>query len=169
VRVTFVKLPARQHEMLVTERRQGPDVRAPAHDDGPRLPHDLVHAIVESELDLERGFWDAVDHGADFGTFRPVGPRRHRGGGHRHLRRFGDDVMAAELVVTWVHRRWIGLPTEGRGLGPPRVGEADAARCVPLLDEAHRIWDGLVPGQALAIAWPLDPGAPFSASGPRCR
>lgn len=38
-----------------------------------------------------------------------------------------------------------------------------AARCLPLLDEAHRVWDGLAPQQALRISWPLDRSATFEA------
>lgn len=156
-----MRLPRRRHELLVTGRRRGPDVHAPAHDDGPRLPHDLVHALVEAELGLVHGFWDAVDHGADFGAFRPVEPRRHDGGGRRHLRRHGDEVLAAELVVNWVHRRWVGLPTEGRGMGPAPVATEQADRCIPLLDEARRRWEALAPGEGLTIGWPLDRAAPF--------
>src|SRR5690606_16603649 len=154
VKMKFVKLPAGQHEMIVTERRQGPDVRAPARDDGPRLPHDLVHAIVEAELNLTRGFWDAVDNGADFETFRPIEPRRHQGGGSRHLRRHGDDVMAAELIVNWVYRAWTGLPLSGRGIGKAPISEERARACFPALDRAYQLWSELQPSQTLELSWP---------------
>ncbi|MFC9319085.1 hypothetical protein ACFTWR_32535 [Streptomyces nigra] len=54
--MSFRKLPENQHEIVVRDRK-GPDVRLPAQLVGPTRPHDLVHAVVETALGIEDGFW----------------------------------------------------------------------------------------------------------------
>ncbi|MYV66009.1 hypothetical protein GT043_08705, partial [Streptomyces sp. SID2131] len=115
--MSFRKLPDNQHEILVRARK-GPDVGLPAQPVGPAMPHDLVHAVVETALGIEDGFWGATARGATFQGFEPVTPGRHRRCGLKVLRRDGDAVMAAELSVNWAYRAWRGLPTDGRGVGP---------------------------------------------------
>ncbi|MFJ3830063.1 hypothetical protein ACIPWI_19135 [Streptomyces sp. NPDC090046] len=43
--------------------RRGPDVRLAAQPTGPSMPHDLVHAAVESALGITDGFWGATAQG----------------------------------------------------------------------------------------------------------
>ncbi|MFC8437498.1 hypothetical protein [Streptomyces labedae] len=56
--MSFRKLPDNQHEILV-RRDRGPHVRLPAQPAGPSMPHDLVHAVVETALGVDDGFWGA--------------------------------------------------------------------------------------------------------------
>lgn len=114
--MSFRKLPDNQHEILVRARK-GADIRLPAQPVGPSMPHDLVHAVVETALGIDDGFWGAVARGATFQGFVMLTPGRHRRSGMKVLRRGGDAVMAAELSVNWAYRVWRGLPTEGRGVG----------------------------------------------------
>lgn len=39
---------------------------------GPSMPHDLVHAAVESALVITDGFWGAMARGATFDGFEKV-------------------------------------------------------------------------------------------------
>ncbi|WMX43610.1 hypothetical protein RGF97_00215 [Streptomyces roseicoloratus] len=71
--MVFRKLPGNQHEILVRARK-GPDVRLPAQPDGPSMPHDLVHAVVETALGIDDGFWGAMARGATFQGFELVTP-----------------------------------------------------------------------------------------------
>ncbi|MFI8104561.1 hypothetical protein [Streptomyces sp. NPDC086023] len=150
--MSFRKLPDNQHEILVRDRR-GPDVRLPAQPTGPTMPHDLVHAVVESALGLDDGFWGAVARGATFQGFEPVEPSRHRRSGLKVLRRGGDAVLAAELSVNWAYRVWSGLPTSGRGVGRPPLGEAELARTGAALDEAAARWAAVPEGGSLVWRW----------------
>ncbi|MFI8323342.1 hypothetical protein [Streptomyces sp. NPDC085529] len=153
--ISFRKLPDHRHEILVRARK-GPDVRLPARPVGPTLPHDLVHAVVETALGIEDGFWGATARGATFEGFEPVVPGRHRRSGMKVLRRGGDAVLAAELSVNWAYRVWRGLPVEGRGLGPALLDADALARTGPRLDAAAARWAAVPEGGELLWHWGTD-------------
>ncbi|MEU4008620.1 hypothetical protein [Streptomyces pseudogriseolus] len=133
--MSFRKLPDNQHEILV-RREKGPDVRLPAQPAGPSMPHDLVHAVAETPLGIDDGFWGATARGATFQGFELVTPGRHRRSGMKVLRRSGDAVMDAEPRVNWAYRAWSGLPTEGRGVGRAPLDAEALVRTGPRLDAA---------------------------------
>ncbi|MFF5444088.1 hypothetical protein [Streptomyces sp. NPDC012888] len=149
----FHKLPGDRHEILVRGRK-GPDVRLPAQPTGPTMPHDLVHAVVETALGIEDGFWGAVERGATFQGFELVEPGRHRRSGLKVLRRGGDAVLAAELSVNWAYRVWRGLSTEGRGVGSPPLTPEQVARTTAPLDAAAARWSALPDHHVLTWTWP---------------
>ncbi|MFK0124124.1 hypothetical protein ACIQSP_12470 [Streptomyces nigra] len=153
--MSFRKLPENQHEIVVRDR-EGPDVRLPAQPVGPTMPHDLVHAVVETALGIEDGFWGATARGSTFQGFPLVTPGRHRRSGLKVLRRDGDAVLAAELRVNWAYRVWRGLPTEGRGAGPALLTAYEPARTGPRLDTAAARWAAVPEGGALVRRWGTD-------------
>ncbi|AXE24423.1 hypothetical protein C0216_14010 [Streptomyces globosus] len=150
--MSFRKLPDNQHEIIVRHRK-GPDVRLPAQPVGPTMPHDLVHAVVETALGIDDGFWGAIARGATFQGFELLAPGRHRRSGMKVLRRGGDAVLAAELSVNWAYRVWRGLPTEGRGVGRPPIGPDALARTGPSLDAAAARWSAVPEGGDLLWHW----------------
>ncbi|MEU2442895.1 hypothetical protein ACH4UX_06935 [Streptomyces althioticus] len=153
--MSFRKLPDNQHEILV-RRDKGPDVRLPAQPAGPSMPHDLVHAVVETALGIDDGFWGATARGATFQGFELVSPGRHRRSGMKVLRRGGDAVMDAELRVAWAYRAWSGLPTEGRGVGSAPLDAQALARTGPRLDAAAKRWAAVPVGGELVWRWGAD-------------
>lgn len=153
--IAFRKLPDNQHDIIVRDRK-GPDVRLPAQPTGPTVPHDLVHAAVETALGLEDGFWGAMARGATFQGFELVEPGRHRRSGLKVLRRGGDAVLAAELAVNWAYRVWRGLPTEGRGVGRPPLSQEALDRTTAPLDRAAARWSALAEGDVLVWRWGTD-------------
>ncbi|MBQ0997115.1 hypothetical protein [Streptomyces sp. RK62] len=153
--MSFRKLPENQHEIVLRDRK-GPDVRLPAQPVGPTMPHDLVHAVVETALGIEDGFWGATARGATFQGFLLVTAGRHRRSGLKVLRRDGDAVLAAELRVNWAYRVWRGLPTEGRGAGPALLTAYEPARTGPRLDTAAARWAAVPEGGALVRRWGTD-------------
>lgn len=153
--MSFRKLPDNQHEILVRARK-GPDIRLPAQPVGPSMPHDLVHAVVETALGIDDGFWGAMARGATFQGFVLVSPGRHRRSGMKVLRRGGDAVMAAELSVNWAYRVWRGLPTAGRGVGPAPLDAEALARTGPRLDAAAARWAAVPEGGELLWRWGTD-------------
>ncbi|MFD5578620.1 hypothetical protein [Streptomyces pseudogriseolus] len=153
--MSFRKLPDNRHEILV-RREKGPDVRLPALPAGPSMPHDLVHAVVETVLGIDDGFWGAIARGATFQGFELVTPGRHRRSGLKVLRRGGDAVMAAELRVNWAYRAWRGLSTEGRGVGRAPLDAEALARTGPRLDAAARRWAAVPVGGELLWRWGVD-------------
>ncbi|WP_442803351.1 hypothetical protein OG411_16075 [Streptomyces pseudogriseolus] len=153
--MSFRKLPDNRHEILV-RREKGPDVRLPARPAGPSMPHDLVHAVVETVLGIDDGFWGAIARGATFQGFELVTPGLHRRSGLKVLRRGGDAVMAAELRVNWAYRAWRGLSTEGRGVGRAPLDAEALARTGPRLDAAARRWAAVPVGGELLWRWGVD-------------
>ncbi|MGW0184699.1 hypothetical protein ACWDV7_02950 [Streptomyces sp. NPDC003362] len=153
--MSFRKLPDNQHEILVRARK-GPDVRLPAQPVGPNMPHDLVHAVVETALGIDDGFWGAMARGATFQGFELLTPGRHRRSGMKVLRRGGDAVMAAELSVNWAYRVWRGLSTEGRGVGPAPLDSDALARTLPRLNAAATCWATVPQGGELLWRWGSD-------------
>ena len=143
-----MKLPGGQHEIAVRHRRKGPDLRHPPMPVGSRIPHDLVHAAVESALGIADGFWGVVDRGAVFEGFTPRG-------GAKVLRRHGDDVLAAEVPVNWAYRVWTGRsvdPADGVS-GRPPLDEAQLRRALAALDDAEQRWLATPEGASLSWRW----------------
>jgi len=153
LRIRFIKCGGGDHEIQVTGRRRGPDLRRPRRETGPTLPHDLVHAVVEEALKLEPGFWDSVDAGATYDGFVPLVPGRHRRSGLAPLARLSERAFPAEVAVSWAHRHWSGQRTRGRGLGPCPLSSAQLARAAAALDEAQARWSSLEEGESLVVEW----------------
>jgi hypothetical protein len=148
VDIDFVRLAGGRHEIVVRGRRKVPDVRHPPAPVGSRIPHDLVHAAVESALGVSDGFWGAIDAGATFGGFEPRA-------GAKVLRRRGDDVLAAERPVNWAYRVWTGRSIEsadGVSGGRP-LDDAQLAKALAALDDAERRWGATAEGTALSWRW----------------
>lgn len=150
--ILFTKLPGQRHEILVRDRR-GPDVRLPARETGPTLPHDLAHAAVESALGIRDGFWSVMADGGTFEGFVPATPGRHRRSGIKTVQRYGPAAQPAELAVSWAHRVWSGQRTSGRGLGPCPLDEAQLAIATAALDRAQARWNALQEGETLVWEW----------------
>ncbi|MFI8449337.1 hypothetical protein [Streptomyces erythrochromogenes] len=150
--IIFRKLPDDRHDLEVRDRR-GPDVRLMSQATGPTMPHDLVHAAVESALEITDGFWGAVARGATFEGFETTVPTRHRRSGMKVLRRGGDAVLRAELSVNWAYRVWSGLSTESRGVGRSPLDERQVALACAALDGAAARWADVAVGGTLTWRW----------------
>lgn len=70
--VIFRRIGQRRYAIEV-KRASFPDVEmnpAPGYD--PRMPHDLLHLVVEAQLRLTRGVFGQLAAGGDAGTFHPI-------------------------------------------------------------------------------------------------
>lgn len=150
--IIFRKLPDNRHDLEVRDRR-GPDVRLMSQATGPSMPHDFVHAAVESALAITDGFWGAMARGATFEGFEPTTPTRHRRSGLKVLRRGGEAVLRAELCVNWAYRVWSGLSTEGKGAGRSPLDGRQVALACAALDRTAERWAGLGEGRTLTWRW----------------
>ena len=63
MRVTFPRLPDHQRAYALVERDDGVVYRRYGGLAGPRLPHDIVHLVVERELGISDGIWVGVAAG----------------------------------------------------------------------------------------------------------
>lgn len=148
MQIDFVRRADGRHEVLVRDRRKGPDLRMGPAPVGSVIPHDLVHAAVESALGITDGFWAAIDAGATFDGFEPRS-------GSKVLRRKGDAVLAAEVPVNWAYRVWTGRSVEAAGgvSGPRPIDDVQLAAALRALDDARRRWDATPEGRALSWSW----------------
>ena len=148
MQIDFVRLPEGRHEIVVRDRRKGPDLRFGPAPVGSVVPHDLVHAAVESALGITDGFWAAIDAGATFDGFEPRS-------GSKVLRRRGDAVLAAEVTVNWAYRVWTGRSVDpAHGVSGQRpIDDRQLAVALRALDDARHRWDATPEGGRLDWIW----------------
>ncbi len=100
---TFVRHRGGRDHIYVT-RADGTVVhwKFPAYGDG--LPHDLVHLVVESGLEMRDGFWGLIDRGAGDGVQRGyVIPAAY----------VPPELAAVRLRLLDLQRGWAALPDRG--------------------------------------------------------
>jgi hypothetical protein len=151
---------------------------APGYD--ARMPHDLLHLVVERELGLRCGIFGQLAAGGTAGTFHMVPPqagsdratsRRRRElakRGSRLLREGRRESAVSEHATYVCQTEWLartarreagaGTPAR-RSDGGPRGGddvlsEERLDRICEWLDELSAKWAGLGIGESLTVAWP---------------
>ena len=72
MRVTFPRLPDHERAWALVERDDGVVYRLYSGTAGPRLPHDIMHMVVERELRISDGIWAGIAAG---GPCQPPGQR----------------------------------------------------------------------------------------------
>src|SRR6476646_7446099 len=126
MRMTFQRMADRRPVETVIERDDGVVFAMRGAGGGADLPHDLVHAVVESALPLVDGVWGCVADGVVWGSMRHVSGRRppHAADRSERLKRErGAAVMRAEGVADLVGRLARDeavLPNEIAASGLPR-------------------------------------------------
>ena len=143
MRVTFPRLPDHQRAYALVERDDGVVYRRYGGTAGPRLPHDILHLVVERELRIADGIWGGIAAGAGF---RRPGQRAE---------------LLADLVASAAALDRL-TPGEIRRLAAVKLAvlpEADvdpaviAAAARALQVEASR-WARLRVGEELRYEWP---------------
>ncbi|MGH3189471.1 MAG: hypothetical protein ACRDOU_29125 [Streptosporangiaceae bacterium] len=61
--MTFPRLPDHQRAYALVERDDGVVYRLYGGPAGPRLPHDIMHLVVERELRIREGIWGGIAAG----------------------------------------------------------------------------------------------------------
>jgi hypothetical protein len=105
MRVTFPRLPDHERAYALVERDDGVVYRLYGGTAGPRLPHDIMHFVVERELRIRDGIWAGIASGIVFDTMRYVSGRRPPHAAERSrqlLRGFGQPGLRAELLADLV-------------------------------------------------------------------
>lgn len=179
MRVTFPRLPDHQRAWALVERDDGVVYRLYGGTAGTRLPHDIMHLVVERELDIRDGIWGGIAGGAVFDTMRYVSGRRppHAAGrSARLMRDFRAPGLRAELLADLVEAvAALDRPSDGRirrlaaatlsvlpeeDVDPAVIAAAAAALQV----EASR-WARLRVGEELSYDWPRPPRTARGAGG----
>ncbi len=137
---------------------------------GADLPHDLVHALVETELRMADGIWGCVADGVVWTSMRHVSGRQPPHAAERSARlkrERREAVQQAEGVADLVARTARGqqvLPGEApaAGIPPDRLAAAAAA-----LADAARRWRALPVGGTWTLEWRTPVSSPGRSRAPR--
>jgi hypothetical protein len=180
MRVTFPRLPDHQRGYAVVQRDDGAVYRLNGGKAGSRLPHDIMHLVVERELRIPDGIWGGVAAGIVFDSMEHVSGRRPPHARERSqelLADFRQRGLRAELLANLVgHVAALDHPSDIQILRlaatdlavlPHAAADVDPARIAAaaraLQVEAAR-WARLRVGEELSYQWPLTP-LPQGAAG----
>lgn len=138
-----------------------------------RLPHDLHHYIVESQVDMPYGFWALAARQAPYESFdltRGRWPRPEIEWFERVKRKHRGEMVRAEAigVVAKLARGELDINRDWKAIrrhlthayayesdGPfAGITQRDLVAMVPFYNQLHRIWDGVPVGGALRVSWP---------------
>ncbi len=146
---------------------------APGYD--ARMPHDLVHFVVERELGIRLGIFGQIAAGGTAGTFRPIasayGSTRDAARQRRALARRSakletegrQDSARSERAADVSLRAWTVRRSQ-TGSNAERSADEHATdetmltrgqlmRICDRLDEMSAQWEGLKVGEALTVQW----------------
>ncbi len=154
--MTLPRLADRRPAETTVERDDGVVLSMRGAGGGADLPHDLVHALVETELGIPDGIWGCVADGVVWNSMRHVSGRQppHAAERSARLERERREVVQwAEGVADLVARTARGaavLPGEAAALGlePDRLAGTAAA-----LADAGRRWRALPVGESWTLEW----------------
>jgi hypothetical protein len=105
MRVTFPRLPDHERAYALVERDDGVVYQLYGGTAGPRLPHDIMHFVVERELRIGDGIWGGIAAGIVFDSMQYVSGRRPPHAAERSrqwLRGFTQPALRAELLADLV-------------------------------------------------------------------
>ena len=104
MRVTFPRLPDHQRAYALVERDDGVVYRLYGGTAGSRLPHDIMHLVVERELRIRDGIWGGIAAGVVFDSMRYVSGRPPHAAERsaQLLRGFRRQSLRAELLADLV-------------------------------------------------------------------
>jgi len=105
MRVTFPRLPDHERAWALVERDDGVVYRLYGSTAGPRLPHDIMHLVVERELRIKDGIWAGIAAGLVFDSMQHVSGRRPPHAAERSkalLRGLREQGLRAELLADLV-------------------------------------------------------------------
>jgi hypothetical protein len=143
MRVTFPRLPDHERAWALVERDDGVVYRLYSGTAGPRLPHDIMHLVVERELRISDGIWAGIAAG---GPAQPPGQRAEL---------LADLVAGAAALGTLTLEKIRRLTADKLAALPDAnvdpVLVAVAARALQV--EAAR-WARLRVGEELSYDWP---------------
>jgi hypothetical protein len=156
VRITFERMADRRPVETLVERDDGVVFRMRGAGGGAYLPHDLVHALVEQNLQVTDGIWGCVADGVVWSSMRHVSGRQPPHAAERSARLKKEraaPIQAAEHLADLVGRLARGdevLPGETSRAGhtPEALGSAAAE-----LASAASRWAALAPGDTWAVDW----------------
>ena len=155
MKVTFTRTAKRRYRVSV----DGPGVvsswiePAPGYDD--RLPHDMVHFVVESELGIRGGVFGQLAAGGHARSFwRTAQPREKKlvKRGDRLAAANRDDTAFSERVAWLAFATWNQKPLSGV-TSVEGVSADDIKRVCREFDAVSARWSKLAVGESMTLVW----------------
>ena len=185
MRVTFPRLPDHERAYALVERDDGTVYRLYGGQAGPRLPHDIMHFVVERELRIPDGIWGGIASGIVFDSMQHVSGRRPPHARERsrellagfHQRGLRAEVLAnfVECVAGLDHPSDVQILTLAATQlavlpdGDTDVDPAEVAAAAQALQVEAARWARLRVGEELSYEWPRTPPAARRARAPKPR
>ena len=168
MRVTFPRLPDRERSYALVERDDGAVYRLYGGPAGPRLPHDIMHFVVERELAIPDCIWASIASGIVFQSMRHVTVRRPPHAAERseellaavHYQLLRAEVLAnlVECVAALDHPTADQIRRLAEAklavLPDPAVDPAAIAAAASALQVEASRWARLRVGEELSYEWP---------------
>jgi hypothetical protein len=170
MRVTFPRLPDHERAYALVERDDGAVYRLYGGQAGPRLPHDIMHFVVERELRIGDGIWAGIAAGIIFDSMQHVSGRRPPHARERSaelLAGFRQRGLRAEALASFVEcvagldhpsdtQIMTLAATKLSVLPDPDVEPAAVAAAAQALQVEAARWARLRVGEELSYDWPRD-------------
>jgi hypothetical protein len=170
MRVTFPRLPDHERAYALVERDDGAVYRLYGGQAGPRLPHDIMHFVVERELRIGDGIWAGIAAGIIFDSMQHVSGRRPPHARERSaelLAGFRQRGLRAEVLASFVEcvagldhpsdtQIMTLAATKLSVLPDPDVEPAAVAAAAQALQVEAARWARLRVGEELSYDWPRD-------------
>jgi hypothetical protein len=170
MRVTFPRLPDHERAYALVERDDGAVYRLYGGQAGPRLPHDIMHFVVERELRIGDGIWAGIAAGLIFDSMQHVSGRRPPHARERSaelLAGFRQRGLRAEVLASFVEcvagldhpsdtQIMTLAATKLSVLPDPDVEPAAVAAAAQALQVEAARWARLRVGEELSYDWPRD-------------
>jgi hypothetical protein len=156
VRMTFRRMADRRPVETLVERDDGVVFAMRGAGGGADLPHDLVHAVVETALPLADGVWGCVADGVVWGSMRHVSGRRPPHAAERSARLVQERreaVMRAEHLADVVGRLARGERVPAGALAASGIPRERVDAAVAAVRDASRRWAALAAGEEWVVEW----------------
>ncbi len=154
--MTYRRTADRRPVETLVERDDGVVFAMRGAGGGAGLPHDLVHAVVETELQVRDGVWGCAADGVVWGSMRHVSGRRPPHAAERSARLKRERTAAvqrAELVADVAARLARGAEVLPSQLAALDVPPARLEAAVAALRIAAERWAELTPGEDHVVEW----------------
>ena len=151
MRVTFPRLPDHERAWALVERDDGVVYRLYSGTAGPRLPHDIMHLVVERELRICDGIWAGIAAGS---PAQPPGQPPDQPPGQR-AELLADLVASAAALGTLTLEKIRRLTADKLAALPDaNVDPVVIAAAVRALQVEASRWARLRVGEELSYDWP---------------
>ncbi|NOT48232.1 MAG: hypothetical protein HOP17_10855 [Acidobacteria bacterium] len=155
MKVTFTRTHARGYCVSVEGKNIDRVTMAPAPGYDDRLPHDVAHFIVESELGIMGGVFGQLAAGGTASTFHSAESKNHkkaRKRGTRIAKANKKDALFSEHAIWAAQSRW-----EKHDIIPSTdIPTKDIERIIARFEDFAGQWSKLPTGGSMSLEWPHD-------------